>query len=234
MNFKLRKMNVTLFLSMLFMMLVLISCDSILPDDYKEETFFISALDDKACQLLSDAYVFDVSGAIIDSNFVRVSAKKVTEIYDTTGIGEKVTEISKYIDDLDFLSTNALYNSRCQGESQPVDFYLAINKSAGMSGSLTFFLSYELTKKNKNISFDMALYNAAGAQVGLNNSMPAETYAYCKQVIDTLTNESTFKIRGRYSASLSDGKYLVKVTISESAKLISDAIKKPEFQIVVL
>jgi hypothetical protein len=206
-----KKYDVLLGLGVLSLILLLvISCDSILPEKFTEKEYDASATDDRACFWFADSFSLTITTTILHS------------LMDTNWVDSSENEIIFWNYDylIDTLQTKTLRRDTLITINNPNDAdqkvsYAVLGVAEGESRDVSLYTSLEYTESNINDYIKVEVVKRDTTLLNASTEMAGETTSCCT---DTLLIAERIRIvpviRARYQFHLDEDVYLVRFIVS--------------------
>ncbi len=219
----------------LFALLRILGCESLLPEDYKEDnTITVPELDEIACGYLSrDPAVLDT--IIVGTDTTTALRYKALDATRLDGIlvsgviadSDSViidTQFDSLVTVMDTLISDTTLLISYPGDATCYLLYEYIPPAGQTSGTVHFYSSIIFNAENLHsyIKTEILTRKAAAITTTSISQMDLETIAGCSEFVEIAGTGEQYvvpKIRGRNSFILQQGAYLVRFTPTETSGL---------------
>lgn len=217
-----RQLLLTL-LSVTFFTIIMIQCDSIIPNAFQEEDFIISSLGERACQSLNCALI---SADSLNPCWLKIASSRISDVVDTSQwsgstieqiIGENFETLQDSTDVVTEEETFLVHYP--EGESVSYVSYPSPKK-----GQVYFFVSWNYTEDNHKGIVDIDLIQQDGTLLEKKpETIPLETVAGClaTQTMNTGEEIKVPRIKGQNEFETDNESYLIKFSITEPSETAS-------------
>lgn len=228
-----------LILSVGFVLLVGIGCDTILPEEFKEKVYETPEEDQYVCSLLSkpitttanprqvsDTTVVLLTGRTLAS-FASIPRKEFDTLTENQILKKYYAQI---VDSLPTLPQNALifFEYAKKASEAPKTIYAKIDVPAQATYTIYVSLEYYFTSSTSNLGENVIpeFLRSDTSLVKVNDAIPSERLSACAQVISGAgTSARVLTIKGRYEVPLNQGTTVVRFTLSKPEEIVNPTTK---------
>ena len=212
--------TITAILSVCFIILIsLVHCKKIIPEEFDEKTYSPSATVDRACRFLSQ------DSAVTGGISMEVEAKAMADLVDSTTIANysAIQIIQNNFDNL-ILNLDSFIAESLLVVKFPLTGYTTyLVYQQGMAQKLSFFISWSpFNPANNDAYVDLDLIKSDGTIVAKKSNILPETISACTDSVLTLNNRGILQgfeiaplIRHQFDFNLDAGTYILRIENSE-------------------
>jgi hypothetical protein len=215
------KKAVTAILSVCFIILIsLVHCKKIIPEEFDEKTYSPSATVDRACKFLSQ------DSAVTGGISIEIEAKAMVDLYDSTTLAHYSdiqiirNNFNNLIQNLDNLVAESLLVVKFPLTGYTT--YLVCQQQVAQK--LSFFISWApFNPANNDAYIDLDIINSDGMIIAKSGNILPETISACTDSVLVLNNRGILEedpeiaplIRHQFDFNLDAGTYILRIRNSE-------------------